>query len=262
MRGCLEGLSAAAVAVGVSAAWIPFRHHASSVDVALILLVVITAAGATGRRGVVAAAAVAAAAGFTFFDTAPFDTFTITRASDIVTAALLVVAGVATGELAVRVVRQRLQDDASSPDDMTRVRNAAASLAAGDELVDMIGAVAADLTRLLGLRSCSYSADPIDAGSVWVSRDGRLRRNDEEIGWLAALSRRRQVALPVWGQGQVLGHFDLDPGVEPPTGGQLLVAVTLSDQVGAALFAQAPPPTPAGPESGPPPPRPGLRIVR
>jgi K+-sensing histidine kinase KdpD len=248
--------------MAVATAWIPFRQHASNVDVALVLMVVITGAGVTGRRPAVAAAAIAAAVGFTFFDTNPYDDFAITRPSDIVTAALLVVAGMATGELAVRVIQQRRRSDISTADDMSRVRNAATSLAAGDELVPMIGAVAADLTRLLGLRACDYSAEPIEAGSVWVSRDGRLRRDEEQIGWLAAMSSRRAVSLPVWGQGQVLGHFVLHPGLEPPTASQLLVAVTLSDQVGAALFAQAPP-APADPGPGAhPPPGPGLRVVR
>jgi Domain of unknown function (DUF4118) len=262
IAACLWIGAAVVVAMGVAVAWVPFRHHGSSVDVALVLMIAITGAGATGRRAAVAAAAISAAAGFTYFDTAPYDRFAITRAPDIVTAALLVVVGLATGELAVRLVKQRQRGDSTSANDLTRVRKAAASLAAGDELVLMIGAVAADLQRQLNLRDCTYSADPIEPGAAWVDRDGRLRRDGEPVSWLAAMSRRRVVALPVWGQGQVLGHFLLEPGLEPPAAGQLLVAVTLADQVGAALFAQAPPgPADPGPDS-PPPPSPGLRIVR
>ena len=67
--------------------------------------------------------------------------------------------------------------------------------------------------------------------------------------------------LPVWGQGQVLGHFVLhfDPDVHLSRD-QLLVAVTLADQVGAALTAySAPGPLPPDEDERPSGP---LRIVQ
>jgi uncharacterized protein DUF4118 len=257
-------LLTAAAAIGVAIAWVPIRRDNSSVDVALALLVVIAAAGATGRRAAVAWAAVSAGAGFTFFDTTPYDHFTITKSPDVVTAVLLVVVGSATGELAVRVARQRRRDR-SGHGDMGRVRRVSASLAAGEELVMMIGSVAEELTRLLDLQDCWFTAEPIDAGAFCVSRDGRLCRGTSNGSSVRPLFRGpRDVVLPVWGQGQIVGHFVLKaaPGRWADQE-QLLVAVTLADQVGAALFVQAPPMGATGPS--PPPgdgPLPGLHVVR
>jgi hypothetical protein len=263
-RSASWSIIAVAASIGVAIAWVPARQDNSNVDVALALLVVIAAAGASGRRAAVACAAVSAATGFTFFDTAPFDHFTITKSPDVVTAVLLVVVGAATGELAVRVARQRRQER-SSPGDMGRVRRVSASLAAGDELVMMIGSVADELKRLLDLQDCWFTAEPVDAGALCVSRDGRLCRGTTNGSSVRPLFRgARDVVLPVWGQGLVVGHFILQarPGRWADQE-QLLVAVTLADQVGAALFVQAPP---MGTSAQPPPPgegpRPGLHVVR
>ncbi len=245
--------------MAVAVAWIPLRQVGSSVDVALALTVIITAAGATGRRAAVAAAAVSAAIGFTFFDTTPYEHFAFTRFPDAITALLLVVVGLATGELAVRVARQARPGLAGSGD-MNGVRRAAAALAAGDELVTMIGSVAGELTRLLGLRDCWFAAEPVDTGVLRVEREGYLRRGDGGPPLRSVYRLSTHAVLPVWGQGQVLGHFVLvfPPG-RPPGHERLLVAVTLADQVGAALFAQAPP-VPDPPQTN----RavPGLRVIR
>jgi hypothetical protein len=280
------------VAIGVGAAlvvavaWIPLRRQNATVDVALALVVVITAMGATGRRVAVAGTAIGAAAGFTFFDTAPYERFTVARLPDVETAVLLVVVGVVTGELAVRVARQR-HSDQTVTGDLGRVREAASLLANGEELVVMIGSVADELTRLLGLRDCWFAADPVEPGALSIEREGFLRRCESPGPVVRSAYRQGdEVALPVWGQGQILGHFVLEvPVTVVWPREQLLVAVTLADQVGAALFAQAPPgppisatgpavtvpPIPSPAPSGPPgstqptagaAPRPDLRVIR
>jgi hypothetical protein len=229
-------------ALAVAVAWIPLRRHNAPVDVALALVVVITAMGASGRRSAVACAAVAAAVGFTFFDTTPYERFTVARLADVETAVLLVVVGVVTGELAVRVARQR-RTDLTRTGDLGRVRAAASRLAAGEELIVMIGSVADELTRLLDLRDCWFVADAIEPGERCVGREGNLYRAGGAGPVLRSAYRHTdQVALPVWGQGQVLGHFVLELPVDASLRQeQLLVAITLADQVGAALYAQAPP---------------------
>lgn len=95
-------------------AWIPLRQGNSTVDVALALVIVITLMGVTARRWAVAAAALSSAVGFTFFDTAPYDRFAITRLPDVATAVMLVVVGLLTGELAVRVACQGRSDHTMS----------------------------------------------------------------------------------------------------------------------------------------------------
>lgn len=227
--------------MGVAVAWIPFRQGNSTVDVALALVVVITLMGLTTRRSAVAAGALSAAVGFTFFDTTPYDRFAITRVPDVLTAVLLVVVGLLTGELAVRVTRQNRAYRTVSGN-LGRVRQASSLLAGGEELVVMIGSVAEDLTHLLNLRDCWFSTEPIEAGALYVDHDGEILRSlDRRPIIRSAYRKSDQVALPVWGQGQVLGHFVLEirRGADLPRP-PLLVAITLTDQVGAALIAQAP----------------------
>jgi K+-sensing histidine kinase KdpD len=235
----------------VAAAWIPLRSGQPNVEVGLILVAVVTAVGVSGRRAAVIAAAVSAAASFTFFDTQPYDHFAISRQPDVVTAVSLVVVGIATGELAVRVARQR-RSDLSVAGELSRVREAASLLAAGEELVVMIGAVAQKLRRQLRLQDCWFAAEPITEGTPTVARDGTIRPSSERSPI--------DTALPVWALGQVVGHFVLQPQPGATFDRERLqVAVTLADQVGAALAAQAPPPLPATPT--PDPPKPNLRVI-
>lgn len=255
-----DGLAATAsfgVAVGVAAAWIPFRAGHSNVDVALALVVVMTAAGVTRRRAAVLGAVVGAALAFTFFDTQPFDRLSMARDPDIFTAVSLVVVGLITGELALRVARQR-RSDGSATSELSRVREAASALALGEELVVMIGGVADKLILVLDLRDCWFSAEAPEAGSLVVGRDGNLTESPPaEAGAPAAKAwPGGDVALPVWGLGQIVGHFLLRPR-RPLGRPQLLVAVTLADQVGAALAAQAPVVPLAAADA----PAPNLRVV-
>jgi len=239
----------AALAVGVAVAWIPVRAQQPNVLVALALVIVVALSGALGRRSAVMATALCAGLAFTYFDTEPYERFVISSQPDIETAVALVLVGLFIGELALRVAGQR-RADRSASGDMDRVRAAASQLALGEELVVMIAAVAAQLTTVLGLVDCWFSTEAIPTGIAVVDRRGQLSAGSTS-----------QVALPVWGLGQVLGHFLLHPAHPTLLGRheQLLVAVTLADQVGAALAAQAPPPPP---ESGGDEPTPHLRVIR
>jgi len=240
----------AALALGVAAAWIPVRAQQPNVLVALALVIVVALTGSLARRSAVVATALCAGLAFTYFDTEPYERFVISSQPDIETAVALVFVGLFTGELALRVARQRYADRSASGD-MDRVRAASSQLALGEELVVMIGAVAAQLTTILGLVDCWYSTEPIAPGTAVIDREGHLSPGSTA-----------QVALPVWGLGQVLGHFLLRPP-NPALFGRhehLLVAVTLADQVGAALAAQAPPPPPDPGDDDEP--TPHLRLIR
>jgi hypothetical protein len=290
------------VALVVAVAWVPFRSGQPNVEVGLLLVAVVTAVGVSGRRAAVVAAALGAAVSFTYFDTEPYDHFVISRQPDVATAVSLIVVGLITGELAVRVARQR-RNDQSATGDLGRVREAASLLAAGEELVVMIGAVAHNVQRQLQLSDCWFVAEPIPEGTPTVERDGSLHSAPAcrpeaaapeaahpeiahpEIARLgvarleapkpspgqaspvparagpaspAPASDQVEMALPVWALGQVVGHFVLQAG---PTATlereRLRVAVTLADQVGASLAAQAPMPPPP-PEQTP---VPNLRVI-
>ena len=95
-------LAAVAAPVVAAAALIPGRGRLDSADNALILVVVIVAVASTGRRLAAAVAALVSALSFDFFLTRPYNSFRITRHADLITELLLLVVGLAVGELAAR----------------------------------------------------------------------------------------------------------------------------------------------------------------
>lgn len=230
----------AGAAAGVSALWIPFRSGHSNVIVAMGLVLVMTAAGASRHRGAVLGATASAAITFTVLDTQPYEQFSIAKQSDIATAVSLVVVGLLTGELALRMARNR-RNEASATAFLGHVRDAAALLAQGEELAVFIGAVAQELVVVAGVEECEFSAEALNQDMPVVDRSGLLV--------VPAGDQTTHFALPVWALGAVVGHFVMRSRAPVRVAtSRLQVAMTLADQVGAALAAQAPlPPLPPAP---------------
>jgi hypothetical protein len=251
------------LAAAVAAAWIPVRERVPNTDLALLLVLLVVAMGATGRRSAVVATAVSAAVWFEFFDTRPFEQLAIARRPDIQTTLVLAVVGLITGELAVRLVRLH-RSRRTDEQGLGSVRGTARLVANGEDLVLVIQQVAAEIAHLLDLEDCSFESGPVTPGLAVVGRDGSIVAPEAaSVGGTGPVAppgpgRLRLARLPVEGDGQHLGSFLLRfrPGAAPRRE-DLLVAVTLSDHVGAAFMAQAPPPPP--PERAP---QPQFRVVR
>jgi len=245
----------------VAFAWVPFRSRLPNIDVALALVVVVMALGASGRRSVGIIAAVTAAIAFEFFDTQPYEKLAISRSPDVWTTVVLAGVGLLASECTVRFARQRISIRARTAD-LRRVRTASDLVASGQEAALIVQQISQELERLLQLEACCFEALPTHAGVPIVERDGTLQVSSAAGASTAKAGLGYECAeLPVWGQGQILGHFDLTfkPEVQV-VHDQLLVAVTLADQLGAALTAYSP----AGelpPSDRDDPPAP-LRIVR
>lgn len=281
VRTWIWAAAGAILPVAVATVWIPIRGRFSNVDVALALVAVVMVLGAGRRRLAVVVGAVSSALSFAYFDTQPYERFVMSRQPDVETTIAVVAMGLVGGELALRVARQRLATRQGTGD-LSRVRDAATLLATGEELVVVIGAVAGELSILLGLRDCWFEAEGVSGGSSWVDRAGDIQRPQRGRGRPQLFhpgptaypgprpytARWDEVILPVWGHGDVIGRFMMrvTPGV-PLVRERLLVAVTLADQVGAALMAQGPlperhashpePPTPyPNPSPHPTPPAP------
>ena len=93
-------LLAAAVLTPVVVALLltPWRHRLAAADDALILVVAIVAVATAGYRWAAALSALVAALAFDFFLTRPYNSFRITRTSDLVTELLLLVVGLTVGD--------------------------------------------------------------------------------------------------------------------------------------------------------------------
>ena len=225
-----------AVAAGIAgplaltAVLVPFRTSFANTDAALVLIAVVVAVAAAGHRLAGVLAAVSAAVWFDFFLTRPYERFSISRSSDVVTTLLLAGIGIAVTEIAVFGRRQHAAASARSGY-LRGINAAAAAVASGDSPAALTDQVGAALTTLLSLRGCQFQY-----GVAGLGRPARIQRDGTVAAWLPG-----PVELLAEGGGRLQGRFLLVPGEQRPPGQeQLLVAVALADQAGAALAASQP----------------------
>lgn len=233
----------------LAAAWIPIRARVADLDLALVLVVLLMGIGLLERRVAVDAAAVVAALAFEFFDTRPFDRLVIARQPDIETTIVLGIVGGLAGECVLRLRRHQAASRWRATS-LLRVGTTAGLLATGEEVGEVVSRTSAQLCDLLDLVDCRFEAVSPDPGAPLVERDGGLVVSTQSVRGApsGAGTRWSWTMLPVFGQGVVIGRFVLylRPDARP-TREQMLVAVLLSDQVGAAFSAYGPPaPPPPG----------------
>ena len=231
--GGIGPITVAAVLVGA-------RSHIQNANVALILVVIVVAAAATGGRVAGATAAVISALSFDFFHTQPHLRLTIDSADDVETTLLLLVVGLLVGHIAAGAVRARVTAAESSVD-IRRIHRVAERAARGDEAAHVLEAAQGELTELLTLRSCRFEAQPILTALPRLERNGQLDTRVWRFREGGFELPGEGVDLPVYGRGQQLGRFVLEPTEGATvTLEQRVVAVAIADQVGAALAAPSP----------------------
>lgn len=237
-RHCTRNLGSEAIAapLAVGALLIPLHGHTDAANGALILVVAVVAVAARGQRWAAALAALVAAASFDFFSAPPYYSLRITSRDNLITELLLLVVGLAVGDLAARGRAHRTQ--AVERGDQVDRMYALTELVAEGETSEFVRVVAAtELRDLLHLRDCRFSRSATAAGATHITPDGGVL-----IGTVPWSTGRfglptNDVDLPVRNHGRVLGHFSLTPTpTYPVTDDQLRVAVAIADQVGAALF--------------------------
>ena len=223
--------------LAVSASLVPFRDSVANTDVALVLVVAVVAIAANGHRVAGILAALSAGVWFDFFFTVPYQRFTIDDTADVETLVLLLAVGVAVTELAVWGRRQ--QGIASREAGYIEGIQAAAEVGAtGGSANPLIKAVSNQLVQTLGLRGCRYQP-----GVAGVGNPPRLLR-DGQIVWNGAVWDVEREGLPVDSEiellvesgGRLHGRYMMSAAHDVRTPlAQRRVAVTLADQVGAAL---------------------------
>jgi K+-sensing histidine kinase KdpD len=224
--------------IAVAAALIPWRTSLDTADCALLLVVVIVAVASTGRRIAALLAALVAALSFDFFLTRPYYSLRITRHQDLITELLLLVVGVAVGELAARG-RGHRREAADSQETVALLHSVTELVATGQEPQDVIRAAQSELRQLLALRDCFFTRRDPGSTVARITPRGELTVagqtwSTEDLGLPTS-----RVDLPVRAQGWLLGHFVLAPTRgRPVTAQHLLAAVAIADLVGAVLFAE------------------------
>jgi hypothetical protein len=224
--------------LAVSAAFLPLRSSWSNTNMALVLVVAVVAVAAIGNRAAGALAAVSAAAWFDFFYTVPYERFTIAQASDIRTAVLLLVVGVAVSQLAARARRLKVIaiTDARYLAEIHQAAELAQTARSPDAVVDH---VRRQLMKVLDLAGCRFEYGALLGHPPRLEPDGSVtigrRRCDVELTGLPA----EEIELRTFGHGRYCGRFMLAPKPQSrPSLQARLVAVTLADQAGRAFGAR------------------------
>ena len=223
--------------VTVGAALVGVRDHIQNANIALILVVVVVAAAAIGGRLAGATAAVVSALAFTFFHTQPYLRLTIDSADDVETTVLLLVVGLLVGHITAGAMRARASAAESSLE-IRRIHRIAERAAHGEVAAEVLEAAQDELIALLKLQSCRFEAQPFLSALPRLERNGQLDQRVWRYRDGGFELSPEGVELPVYGRGQQLGRFVL----EPTTGvgvslDQRVVAVAIADQVGAVLAA-------------------------
>lgn len=211
------------------------RDSVQNANIALVLVVVVVLAAAIGGRRAGICAAVVAALSFDFFHTTPYLRLSIDTADDMETTLLLLAVALPVAHIAAGGRRAQASADASH-NDIWRIHRVAERAARSQETSEVILAAEEELTGLLTLRSCRFEALPFLPALPRLERSGYidsrvLQLRDDGFELPAA-----GVELPVYGRGQPLGRFVLEP--TPGAGVSLerrVVAVAIADQVGAVL---------------------------
>jgi hypothetical protein len=223
-----------------AAALIPLRADTDNANIALGLVVVVVAIATLGQRFATVVGAVSATAWFDFFQTRPYYSFTINAHDDVVTAVLLLLVGVAVGELAIRT-RLHHQAALTGSGDISRLHAIAELVAAGETPDLVVVSVAGELRYLLGLKDCTFERAPFDP----LPRSARFERSGNVVlgglNWGVGTMGLpgKNVELVVQGYGRVFGRYLLTPTPGRPVSfDRRIVAVALADQVAASFIAQ------------------------
>lgn len=229
----------AVLPLAVAVALVPLRDEMATANVALTLMAAVVVAAAVGGRLAGVVAAVVSALSYDLLHTQPYLSLRMSVRDDVETTLLLLLAGLIVGTIASRGRLDRAAAEAGRSE-IRRIYRLAEQVVADEDPADVIMAAEAELTTLMGLKTCRFEAGP----------GGGLPRLDRAAfpvveGHRSQQHPRAAVELPEGGaelqvlsRGQSVGRFVL-----VPTPGRALsleqrvVAVALADQVGAAFAA-------------------------
>jgi K+-sensing histidine kinase KdpD len=241
LRPVLVLVAAVVAPVALALAFIPFRNQVPAATVALGFAVLVSLLAATGTRLSALIAAVSAALCYDVAFTQPYGSLEITHPQDIATTGLLLVGGLIVGQLSARnrshrtlAVQQR--------EDLAHVQAIAELMAAGAAPEEVVEAVAEELRSLLGLRECWFDTSRPERPSPTIDRNGNVSWGRIWWGVDTLGLPGKEITVEVEHDVRRLGRYVLvaEAGTKVRRD-QLLAAVTLADQAGAALGTGATP---------------------
>jgi K+-sensing histidine kinase KdpD len=225
----------AILAVAVGGALAPARDWLGATNVALCLAVVVVGAAIFGGRMAGGVTSIAAAVSFDFFHTKPYYQLQIDKREDIIAAGLLLVMGVAVGQLAMARYGPR-RDARVSARGAAYLEDVSTVVAAGANIDEVWPIVRQALLEQLDLAECRFEPTPADGSMTTLERGGQIASRDLTSVHSGGFALPAEgVAVPVLHEGRPFGRLVLVP--RPGTGttrSQRRVAVALADQLAVA----------------------------
>ncbi|WP_426571518.1 DUF4118 domain-containing protein [Aquihabitans sp. McL0605] len=164
------GAMAAMVVAGLLGA---VRTQISQANCALLLVLVIIAAGYSGGRRAGVATGLLAAASFDFFLVRPYGSLAIKNRDDVIATGLMLVVGLAVGQIASRGHEARAASQAGT-DEVAGVYRVAGISADGADITTVIAAVEREVAQVLRLDECRFEALPPLEPLPELDPDGRV----------------------------------------------------------------------------------------
>ncbi len=159
-------------------------------DLVLILAFVVVSVATTGDRIAAAIGAVSAAASFDFFLTQPYGSLRISSAADLENTALLLVIGLAVGQIAI-LGRDQQRKVVQAQQELERLEVVAARIASDPNVWPLVDLVQSQIVDTLSLDSCRFGLRATRAPRAGRRRAG-VRR--------PAPVHRRRVRAPCRGR--------------------------------------------------------------
>src|SRR5829696_7285761 len=238
-RLVVAGLGVAALGpLVVASLLVIVRDHMARSNAALVFVIVVVLAAALGGRWAGITAAVVSAMSYDFFLTRPYGSLKIDQAEDIVATVLLLIVGVIVGEFVVWAHRGHRQSKRGH-EEITRLHRVAEQVASGAGAHDVLESVRAELTDLLSLRDCRFEQPPFGAPLTRLGRNGSIDLPRRRIVRGEFALPAEGVEIPVLGRGRQVGRLVLEP--DPDVGVSIeerVVAIAISNQLGAAVAAE------------------------
>ncbi len=209
------------------------RSSLNPADLVLIMVLVVVGVAASGDRIAAILASATAAASFDFFLTKPYGSLRVSSAQDIETTIILLVIGLAVGQIAI-VGRVRRSEGLRAREELKRFELVAQRIAEEPNALPLVDLIEREIATTMALKTCHFTL--VRPGLPELRADGSIETSTHTfVGGEFALPGQG-VALAVAGHGETVGWLELIP--DSTTGVSLAsrkVAVALSQQLGAVL---------------------------
>ena len=209
------------------------RSSLNPADLVLIMVLGVVGVAASGDRIAAILAAASSAASFDFFLTKPYGSLRVSSTQDIVTTIILLVIGLAVGQIAI-VGRARRSEGQRAKDELARFELVAQQIAHEPNTTILVELIEREIATTMSLATCHFTLARPDLPEL--RSDGRIESSTHTFADGEFALPEDGAALAVVGHGQAVGWLELIP--ESKTGVSLdsrKVAVALSQQLGAVL---------------------------